>query len=221
MAERRHGDDELLGLARDGSAPALASLLNRHRTVLQRAVLPAADPERAAVEAMTAAVRALHAGTLTDPAALPGILEAAARDAAARAPREVDVEPLLPGDWFDRAWVEAGRTWPTGRRRLPPLPRWAAVAAAGLGLAAIGAAATFIALSSGGDREVIGTVVATPLEGGSVLDDAPATPAPAAEQAPELFGDVETGELPTYDLTGPGGPGTSDGPGAEVAPPAG
>ncbi|MGA0830780.1 MAG: hypothetical protein ACO3RG_05060 [Nitriliruptoraceae bacterium] len=46
MATRRHGDADLLGLARDGSAPALASLVHRHRDAVQRAALRAAGAAR-------------------------------------------------------------------------------------------------------------------------------------------------------------------------------
>ena len=135
------------------------------------------------------------------------------------APRTADVEPLLPADWFDRAWVTAARTWPTGRRPLPRPPRWVAYAAAAVLLAVAGAGGTWLALSSGGDREVLGSVVASTLDGPSVLDDAPPLPEPVIEEAPELFGDVEIGELPTYDLTTR--PDAVTGPGPELAPPAG
>jgi len=218
LATRRHGDADLLGLARDGSAPALASLVHRHRDAVRRAALRAADPEAAARDAMLAAMRGVRSGAVTDPAALPDLLDAAARAAAERAPRTADVEPLLPADWFDRAWVAAGPAWPSGRRPLPRPPRWVRWVAAAVLLAAAGAGGTWLALSSGGDREVLGGVIATPLEGPSVLDDVPTAPAPVVEEAPELFGDVEIGELPTYDLTRPGGT-TAGGP--ELTPPAG
>ncbi len=77
MVARRHGDAELLDLAREGSAAALGSLLHRHRGALQRAVLRTADPERAAGVAMTAAVRAVRGGRLREPAELPALLEEA------------------------------------------------------------------------------------------------------------------------------------------------
>ena len=205
-------------LARDGSAAALASLLHRHRAVLQRAALGAAEPERAVRAGMTAAMRALRGGGLADPAALPGVLAAAAESEAARTPRPADVEPLLPADWFDRAWVATAAAWPSGRRPLPRPPRWLAVVAAAVALAAVGAGTTWMALSSGEDRDVLGGLVATPLDGPSALDDAPARPAPTVEGAPELFGDVEIGELPTYDLTRPDAPTPGQ---AEVAPPTG
>jgi hypothetical protein len=219
VVARRHDNADLLGLARDGSAPALASLLHRHRATVQRAAARAADPERAAGAAMTAAVRALRAGRLRDPDDLPGVLEEAAAAVAVRAPRTVDVEPLLPADWFDRAWVDAGRTWPTGRRPLPRPPRWVLHVTAALALAAVGAGGTWLALSSDGDREVLGSIVASTLEGPSALDDAPPVPEPVVEEAPELFGDVEIGSLPTYDLTTR--PGTTTGTGPELAPPTG
>ena len=217
MVARRHGDAELLGLARDGSAAALAALLHRHRDALHRAALRAADPELAAGTAMTAAVRALRAGRLSTPEALPALLEETAAGVAARAPRREDVEPLLQSDWFDRAWVAAARTWPSGRRPLPRPPRWMTVAAAALLLAATGAGGTWLALSSGDDREVLASIVASTLDGPSALDGAPEAPEPVVEQAPELFGDVEIGELPTYDLTTR--PETGSGP--ELAPPNG
>jgi hypothetical protein len=217
VVARRHGDAELLGLARDGSAAALASLLHRHRAVLHRATLRAADPERAAAAAMTAAVRAVRGGHLHEATELPALLEGAATEVAAAAPRTADVEPLLPADWFDRAWVATARTWPTGRRPLPRPPRWASLAAAALLLAAAGAGGTWLALSSGGDREVLAGVVASTLDGPSALDDAPVAPEPVVEEAPELFGDVEIGELPTYDLTTR--PDAGSGP--QLVPPAG
>ena len=196
----RHDAAELLALARDGSAAAFASLLHRDRAALQRVALGAADPERALRTAITAAMRAARRRD-ADAAGVAAAATAAAGAEATRAPRVAEVEPLLPPDWFDRAWVAAAPAWPTGRRPLPRPPRWATVVASGLLLAAVGAGGTWLALSSGGDREVLGSIVASPLDGPSALDERPPAPEPVVEEAPELFGDVEIGELPTYDLT--------------------
>jgi hypothetical protein len=217
VVARRHGDAELLDLAREGSAAALGSLLHRHRGALQRAVLRTADPERAAGVAMTAAVRAVRGGRLREPAELPALLEEATAGVATRAPRTADVEPLLPSDWFDRAWTATVRTWPSGRRPLPRPPRWAALAVGAVLLAVAGAGGTWLALSSGDEREVLASIVASTLDGPSALDDAPVAPEPVVEEAPELFGDVEIGQLPTYDLTTR--PDTGSGP--QLVPPAG
>lgn len=199
----RHSDADLLGLARDGSAPAFASFLHRHRDVLQRAALRSAHPERIVEATMVAAVRDLHRGRVPQDGTrewLVGLVEAR----VGTDPGSPGVERLLPGDWFDRAWTRAWRTWPTGRRRVRP-PRWAVQLAAATVVAATGAVTTYVVITSDATTEVVSELVAEPIEDPDVL----VVPGPVVEaepeEAPELFGDVELGELPTYDLTGESG----------------
>ncbi len=196
----RHSDADLVGLARDGSAPAFASLLHRHRDVLQRGALRSAHPERVVESTMVAAVRDLHRGKVqTDGLRdwLGGLVEAR----VGADPGAAGVERLLPGDWFDRAWTRTWRTWPSGRRRVRPR-RWAVQVAGAVVLASTGAAATYLVITSEATTDVVSELVAEPIDDPDVL----AVPGPVVEtvpeEAPELFGDVELGELPTYDLSG-------------------
>jgi hypothetical protein len=213
----RHTDLELLELARDGSSPAFASLLHRHRQVLHRGALRAEHPERAIEAAMLAAIRQLRRRPVptTDLRAwLITLVEAQVE----RDPGRPGVERMLPGDWFDRQWVRAERHWPSGRR-LPLPPRWVGQAAGALLLAVIGAAGTYLVVTSDATTEVIRELIAEPVDDPDVV----VVPGPIVdmpdEEAPELFGDVELGELPTYDLTGEGDRRGPSGP--TIAPPAG
>lgn len=234
----RHSDADLVELAREGSGPAFASLLHRHRDVIQRGALRAEHPQRLVEATMLAGVRDLRRGraTVEDLRGwLGGLVEAQVQ----RDPGTPGVERLLPSDWFDRAWAAAERRWPSGRRR-PRLPRWARLAVAAALLASSGAGATYLVITSEVTTEVITELIAEPIEDPEVL----VVPGPVVEQAPEeapeLFGDVELGELPTYDLTGEGergrpapptigpqergdagvagGTGDGDGPGDEAQP---
>ena len=198
----RHSDADLLALAREGSGPAFASLLHRHRDVIQRGALRAEHPERLAEATIVAGVRDLRRGRANAEdlrAWLSGLVDAQVQ----RDPGTPGVERLLPGDWFDRAWAGAERTWPSGRRR-PRLPRWARFAVAATLLASSGAGATYLVITSEVTTEVVSELVAEPIDDPDVL----VVPGPIVEQTPEdvpeLFGDVELGELPTYDLTGEG-----------------
>lgn len=222
----RHSDADLLGLAREGSGPAFASLLHRHRDVIQRGALRAEHPERVAESTIVTAVRDLRRGRASAED-LRGWLTELVEAQVRRDPGTPGIERLLPGDWFDRAWARAERTWPTGRRR-PSVPRWTSRLVVAVVLAAGSAAVTYVVITADTAREVISELVAEPIEDpdflvvpGPVVDDAP-------EEAPELFGDVELGELPTYDLTGerertgPASPtiGPQDGADPGPAPPA-
>lgn len=208
----RHSDSDLLALAREGSAPAFASLLHRHRDVIQRGALRAEHPERAAEAVMVGALRGLpHA---TGPAAdLRAWLSGHVDAAVDRDPGSPGVERMLPTDWFDRTWVRVEERWPSGRRPLH-LPRWAAVLVGAVLLAATGAVATYLSLTADATGDVLSVLVAEPIEDPEML----VVPGPVVvaepEQAPELFGDVELGELPDYDLSGDGGaaPGPSFAP---------
>jgi hypothetical protein len=201
----RHTDAQLVELARDGSAPAFGSLLHRHRAVLQRAALGAADPERAAELAAVEAMRRVRRGQAPQ-RDLGTWLEGLVREHADATPAPADVERLLPADWFDRVWVRVDRRWPTGRAPLR-LPRWATLTLGGALLAVLGAGSTYAFLTTEAALEVVGELVAVPLEGTGAGDGEITVPGPIApdappEEAPELFGDIEIGELPTYDLTG-------------------
>jgi hypothetical protein len=206
----RHSDTDLLELARDGSAPAFASLLHRHRDVIQRGALRAEHPERVAEATMVAAVRDLRRdraraddlrGWLTS------LVEARVNDD----PGSPGVERMLPSDWFDRAWVKVQQRWPSGRRRLD-VPRWGWQLAAAVALALGGAGVTYVIVTGDATAEVLSELVAEPIEDPEVL----VVPGPVVEaepeEAPELFGDVELGELPTYDLSGAEGRPTPDRP---------
>jgi hypothetical protein len=204
----RHSDAQLLELARQGSAPAFASLLHRHRQRLQRAAARSADPARALEAAGVAAMRGLRAdhdgivatGAAADPGAwLVGLVAVEAE----RTPAPAQVEPMLPGDWFARLWVDLDRRWPSGRERIR-LPRWAMGVLAVVLLAGTAGGTTFLVLTQDLDAEVVGDLVASPLEGGGALRSPSEAVDPEPEEAPELFGDVELGELPSYDLLGPG-----------------
>lgn len=212
----RHSDADLVELAREGSAPAFASLLHRHRDVVTRGALRAEHPEQVAEAAVRSAMRRLRRGRAptTDVRAwMTSIVEGEVQ----RDPGRPGVERILPTDWFDRAWVRAERTWPSGRRTPRP-PRWASTLVGAVALAASGSITAYLLITSEVTAEVISELVAEPVEDPDVL----AVPGPAAEapveEAPELFGDVELGELPTYDLTGE--PGRRPAPGPTVAPPA-
>ena len=196
----RHGDADLLWLAREGSAPAFASLLHRHRDVIQRGALRTESPERVAEATIVAAVRDLRRGH-ADGSDLRGWLGDLVEDQVQRDPGRPGVERLLPGDWFDRAWVAAERTWPSGRRR-PHVPRWMRLTVAATALALAGAATTYLVLTSEVTTDVISELVAEPIEDPEMLVVPGPTVEQSPEEAPELFGDVELGELPTYDLTG-------------------
>jgi hypothetical protein len=212
----RHTDLELLELARDGSAPAFASLLHRHRDVLRRGALRAEHPEQAVESAMLAAVRQLRRGTVTT-TDLRGWLVTVIESQVERDPGRPGVERMLTADWFDRRWVRAERHWPSGRR-LPVPPRWVGQVAGAVLLAAVGAGGTYLVVTSDVTTEVIRELIAEPVDDPDVVVvPGPVVEAPV-EEAPELFGDVELGELPTYDLTGEGDRERTPGP--TVAPPA-
>lgn len=202
----RHSDADLLELAAAGSAPAFASLLHRHRDVVQRGALRAERPEEAAVAALVAAVRDLRRGGLRADALrqrLSDLVEDVVRPRIGRP----GVERLLPTDWFDRAWVRAELHWPSGRRPVR-VPRGTGYVLGALLLAALGSIGTFLVMTADVTTEVVSELVAEPLEDG----DAPASTVPAdgtddtvvPEGSPELLGEVELGDLPTYDLTGGG-----------------
>jgi len=211
----RHTDLELLELARDGSAPAFASLIHRHREVLHRGALRAEHPERAVESALLAAIRQLRRDAVpTDD--LRGWLVMLVEKQVERDPGRPGIERMLPGDWFDRQWVLAERHWPSGRR-LPKPPRWIGQTVGAMLIAAVGAGGTYLVVTSDVTTEVIRELIAEPVDDPDVV----VVPGPVVEvpveEAPELFGDVELGELPTYDLTGEGGrEGT---PGPTLAPP--
>jgi hypothetical protein len=220
VTRRRHSDEQLLRLASEGSAPAFASLLHRYRGELQRVVLDAADPRAATEATMVSAVRELRRRNVTPDVDVPAWITRLARAHAERDPSPHDVDQLLAADWFDRAWSRAERSWPTGYAR-PRLPRWGAFVLGGVTLAISASVATFLYVGYEATTELVGELVAEPLEPGQG-----AVPLEASEggpqdvelrPAPELFGDIEIGELPTYDLTGRG-----DGrpPSREVRPPA-
>jgi hypothetical protein len=211
----QHTDHELLELAREGSAPAFASLLHRHRDVLQRGALRAEHPEAMVATVMVGAIRRLRRGTIAD----DGIrtwLSASVDEEVARAPGRPGIERLLPAEWFDRAWVRAQRSWPSGRR-VPRPPRLVGQLGVTLAIAALGAGGAYVAITAETTTEVIHELIAEPVEDPDVV----AVPGPVVdtppEQAPELFGDVDIGELPTYDLTGEGARGATEGP--TLAPP--
>lgn len=215
VRRRRHTDLELLELAREGSAPAFASLLHRHREILRRGALRAAHPEQVVTSTMLSATRQLRRGAAPEDdirAWLMDLMEAQVADDLG----PPGVERILPSDWFDRTWVRAEQHWPSGRRRPRP-PRWAGHAAGAVLLASAGAVGTYLTVTSEISTDVIRELVAEPVEDPDVI----AVPGPIAEApaegAPELFGDVEIGELPTYDLTGQGGRERPDGP--SLAPP--
>lgn len=121
-----------------------------------------------------------------------------------RDPGAQGVERLLPGDWFDRAWVSAERTWPNGRRRRN-VPRWMMSALAGAALGLTGAAVTYLVITAEATTEVISELIAEPIDDPDALVVPGPIVEPVPDEVPELFGDVELGELPTYDLTGEGG----------------
>lgn len=199
----RHSDADLLELARDGSAPAFASLLHRHRDVVQRGALRAEHPERVAGSVLVAAVRDLRRGRARA-SELRDWLAGLVDEHVQRDPGTPGVERMLPADWFDRAWVHAERRWPSGRRR-PRVPRWTWHVVGALVLAVAGAGTTYLVITADTSTEVLSELIAEPIEDPEML----VVPGPIVEvepeEAPELFGDVELGELPTYDLTGEDG----------------
>jgi hypothetical protein len=205
VTRRRHSDAQLLRLASEGSAPAFASLLHRHRSALQRVVLDAADPRAAAEHTMRSAMRDLQQRRVTADTDVVAWITDLATSHAARDPSPQDVDQLLAADWFDRAWSRAERSWPSGSVR-PRLPRWGALLLGGLALAGTSSLATYLYVTFEETTEIVGELVAEPIEPGQGL--APLDPTneaptePDLLPAPELFGDIEIGELPTYDLTG-------------------
>jgi len=207
VTRQRHSDAQLLELASEGSASAFAALLHRRRGELQRIVLDAADPGRTAEAVMVAAIRDLRRRRVTAETDVTGWIIGIARTHADRSPSPAVVDQLLAPDWFDRAWSRAERAWPMGYAR-PRLPRWGALVVGAIALSGVASAATFVYLSYEATAEVVGELVAEPLEPGmGVLPSAgtgPPTEDPELLPAPELFGDIEIGELPTYDLTGRG-----------------
>jgi hypothetical protein len=212
----RHSDTDLLELARDGSAPAFASLLHRHRDVIQRGALRAEHPERVAEAAMVDAVRELRRDRARDDD-LRGWLTSLIEARVVDDPGSPGVERMLPADWFDRTWVKVQQRWPSGRRR-PHVPRWGWLLAGAVALALGGAGTTYLIVTGDPTAEVLSELVAEPIEDPEVL----VVPGPVVEavpeEAPELFGDVELGELPTYDLSGEVGRPAPDRP--TLGPPA-
>jgi len=206
----RHSDAELLELAREGSAPAFASLLHRHRVVVQRAAVRAEHPERAAESALLSAVRQLRRGQVPS-GDVRGWLTGLIEEQVGQDPGRPGVERFLPTDWFDRTWVRVEARWPSGRR-VPRPATWAARTAAALLIVAGGSGATYLILTSESSTEVVSELIAEPVDDPNVVAVPGPVVEPVEEEAPELFGDVELGELPTYDLTGesgrprPGGP---------------
>ena len=196
----RHSDADLLGLAREGSGPAFASLLHRHREVIQRGALRAEHPERTAEATIVMATRDLRRGR-ADGEDLRGWLSGLVEAEVQRDPGTPGVERMLPGDWFDRAWTSAERRWPSGRRR-PRVPRWVHLTMAAVTLALTGSGGAYLVITAEVTTEVISEVVAEPIEDPEVLVVPGPVVEPGPEAVPELFGDVELGELPTYDLTG-------------------
>jgi hypothetical protein len=198
----RHSDADLVDLARSGSAPAFASLLYRHRDVIQRAALKAAQPDAAVEVVMRTAVRSLRRADVASGDVRSWIGALSEQEVRSDLGRP-DVERMLPADWFDRAWVRVEPSWPTGRRSRRP-PRWARTVLGALLLAGLGSGATYALVTAERMTDVVSELVGEPIEDpmflvvpGPVVDQEP-------EDAPELFGDVELGELPTYDLTGDG-----------------
>lgn len=212
----RHSDTDLIELAREGSAPAFASLLHRHRDVVARGALRAEHPEQVAESTLLGAIRQLRRGEHlgTDVRAWMTTL---VEGEVLRDPGRPGVERMLPADWFDRTWVKVERTWPSGRR-IPHPPRWLKHALGAAVLAVGGAVGTYLIVTSEATSEVISELIAEPVEDPDVLVvPGPVSEAPV-EEAPELFGDVELGELPSYDLTGD--PDRRPAPGPTLAPPA-
>jgi hypothetical protein len=210
MVGRQHTDLELLELASEGSAPAFASLLHRHREVLRRGALRAEHPERVVEAAMLTATRQLRRGRVPKDGLRAWLVTIVEKHVEGD-PGRPGVERILPADWFDRCWVGAERCWPSGRRTPQP-PRWALQTAGALLLALAGAGGAYVTITSEVTTEVVRELIAEPVDDPDVV----AVPGPAVElpqeEAPELFGDVEIGELPTYDLTGEAGRGRSGGP---------
>lgn len=203
----RHNDSDLLELAAAGSSPAFASLLHRHREVLQRGALRAEHPEKAVEKALTAAIQDLHHDRIrTDSLRdrLGELMEAAVREDQGRP----GVERLLPSDWFDRAWVRVEERWPTGRRRLS-VPRWAWRLTGVMVLATAGIVGTVLVVTADVTTDVVSELVADPVEDRGIPEPGPLPAAgePEPVESPQLFDDVELGELPNYDLTGGGAAG--------------
>jgi hypothetical protein len=210
----QHSDADLLELATSGSAPAFASLLHRHRDVIQRGAIRAQHPEQAAEATLVAAVRELRRGRLVADGFRDRLVELV--EATLTTDRgHPGVERLLPPDWFDRVWVRVEDRWPSGRRRLRP-PRWVGWTAGAVVLAAAGSIGTYLVVTAEVTTEVVSELVAVPLDEADGMTPVP-TPSPEAPRpsdSPELFEDVELGEVPTYDLTGgtPPGPVSPEGP---------
>jgi hypothetical protein len=217
VTRQRHSDAQLLDLATQGSAPAFAALLHRRRGELQRVVLDAADPRSTAEATMVSAIRELRRRRVTAETDVTSWIVELARTQAARTPSPDEVDQLLAPDWFDRAWSRAERAWPTGYAR-PRLPRWGALVLGALALAVMASISTYLYMSYEATTEIVGELVAEPLGPGEGLlpaeDVAPTADEPVP--APELFGDIEIGELPTYDLTGRG---DDEPPVVEIRPP--
>jgi len=208
----RHSDQDLMDLAREGSAPAFAALLHRHRHVIQRGALRAEHPDRVVETVMVGALRRLRRAPVP-PDDVRGWLGALVDDAVRLDPGNPGVERMLPSDWFDRTWVRVEQRWPSGRPVLRA-PRWVRYAASAVLLAGAGAATTFLIVTADTATEVLSELVAEPIEDPDML----VVPGPVVEaepeEAPELFGDVELGELPSYDLGGGNRPGS----GPTIAP---
>jgi hypothetical protein len=199
MTRPRHSDSELLSLASEGSASAFAALLHRHRHVLRTHAAGAAEPELAVERAAIAAMRRVRRRSPID--AVDTWLATLVDEQVAAAPATSDVERIFPTGWFDQLWVRVQRRWPRGRSPLH-LPKWLRVSLAAVMLVVASAGATYVVLTNEDASDVVLDLSSVPLEGPGILASSePAAPA-EPEEAPELFGDVEIGELPTYDLTG-------------------
>lgn len=199
MTRPRHNDSELLSLAADGSASAFAALLHRHRHVLRTRAAGAAEPELAVERAAIAAMRRLRRRPPLD--AVDAWLATLVDEQVAGSPASSDVERIFPTGWFDQLWVRVQRRWPHGRAPVR-LPAWLRLGLTAVVLVVASAGTTYVVLTSDDASDVVLDLSSTPLEGPGILTGGePAAPA-EPEEALELFGDVEIGELPTYDLTG-------------------
>jgi len=199
MTRPRHSDSELLSLASEGSASAFAALLHRHRHVLKSHAGGAAEPELAVEKAAIAAMRRLRSRPRVD--AVDTWLATLVDEQVAASPATSDVERIFPTGWFDQLWVRVQRRWPHGRAPLH-LPKWLRMSLAAVALVVASAGGTFVVLTNEDASDVVLDLSSAPLEGPGILASGEPAAPPEPEEAPELFGDVEIGELPTYDLTG-------------------
>ncbi len=204
MRYGERSDDELVTLARQGWAPAFATLLHRHGDE----VLAAVDDRRHPREAVTAtylrAMRGLDDRHPVEPVERWLLRLSTGPRWRRRRPAQPSEHPRLSDADRDHIWQELRVHWPRGRRRrrVPPVLIWLATLVA---IVAVSAGVPLLVLGdTNGPPEADQQVRAVTID----RPDAPAAPQPEIIEEPP-------GPLPEYEFPAPTG---DDAAAADPAP---